>query len=421
MSALPFFERSVSPEDAHETARQEIARLECTLEISSHGFDPYRTHYVTLIDSSETVVSRASGKGRGEQGILSGTFEAIEHYYSAGYTVAADSTRSSVLSTPQEIADQSALREVRMIKSLASDYPKASMGAVHLKRWDEDIDDIDYPLFLFDAMYASNPLPGDKLEYRDYLGYQGSSGSAAGINDIDAVIHAVCEIIERDAFSLSLIDWFASRQPEFRLINLASLPSELHQLVEHARAAAGDVLLLEMTTEIGVPAFLAIQAEQEELIRLYGLGCSISSIHAVERALTELIQGCHAATMDPDFERTWSTRLKKSSQWAFYHDIVKMNLEASLSRGMHITKDLDLVRTPDSANSTMRELISRLSRNNMKVYWRRISPPEAHVSVVSVAIPGLDSFCTAAMGSIITPTSSRGWSQWTSAFDLQGV
>lgn len=121
-----------------------------------------------------------------------------------------------------------------------------------------------------------------------------SNGLASGNHPAEACLHALCEVIERDAFAL----WHHSdeeRRTAMRL-DLSSITSPVvTALVERFAAAGLDVAVWDMTTDVGVAAFRCaiVQSTVDPHRPLYpssGLGCHPSREIALVRALTEAAQ-----------------------------------------------------------------------------------------------------------------------------------
>src|SRR5262249_94287 len=117
------------------------------------------------------------------------------------------------------------------------------------------------PLFLISPHYViGTRLEGDDFDYSVVLRYSSNSGSAIGATFEEAAIHALNEIVERDAWSLFLLAHFMGAQQRIgRLIDPHSLPEELQKLLATAqeRASGRNVLLIDITSDIGIPTFVA--------------------------------------------------------------------------------------------------------------------------------------------------------------------
>lgn len=122
----------------------------------------------------------------------------------------------------------------------------------------------------------------------------GSNGLASGNHHAEACLHAVCEVIERDAFAL----WHHS--DEARRGGMRVDPSSIDvptalALLERLDAAGLDVAIWDITTDVGVAAFRCaiVQAEIDRDRPIYpssGLGCHPSRDVALVRAVTEAAQ-----------------------------------------------------------------------------------------------------------------------------------
>jgi len=79
-----------------------------------------------------------------------------------------------------------------------------------------------------------------------------STGLAAGAGFVDAALSGACEVIERDAFTIT---WQAAlSRPQIRL---DTLPSATRDLVERFERADIEVKLINITTDLGVPSLMA--------------------------------------------------------------------------------------------------------------------------------------------------------------------
>jgi ribosomal protein S12 methylthiotransferase accessory factor len=144
-----------------------------------------------------------------------------------------------------------------------------------------------------------------------------SNGLASGNCLEEAISHALAELIERDAYTIATvrsqlgprIDAVVqaltdgtpvsggtpvadgSHAPSIRL---TSLPSPLRRLVAAARRDGSQVWLRDITTDIGVPSFVASLRRADDdgtELAAGGFGCDPDAVIAASRALTEAVQG----------------------------------------------------------------------------------------------------------------------------------
>jgi ribosomal protein S12 methylthiotransferase accessory factor len=121
-----------------------------------------------------------------------------------------------------------------------------------------------------------------------------SNGLGASFGAEPATLHALLEVIERDAYTLfSLSDLWSV--PERRL-NLTDIPSStLRDLLCRVRSAGLEVYAWDVTSDLGVPVFFVTlrdktEAENSILRLVSGCACRLSEKGALSAALLEAIQ-----------------------------------------------------------------------------------------------------------------------------------
>jgi ribosomal protein S12 methylthiotransferase accessory factor len=152
-----------------------------------------------------------------------------------------------------------------------------------------------------------------------------SNGLASGNHQLEAISHAICETVERDAATLwhlldeqeleaTRIDLTTVRDPDCRLI-----------LEKYERAGVA-VAVWETTSDIGIPCFECIITERSDsalrpLFSAEGMGCHPDRVIALLRALTEAAQsrltaivGSRDDLLARDYERTRSREILQLNQ-----------------------------------------------------------------------------------------------------------
>lgn len=132
------------------------------------------------------------------------------------------------------------------------------------------------------------PMALTSLYYRPpgkrWIGDADSNGCAAGSSFEEAVLHALLELVERDAVSM----WWFNRISRPHL-ELQSLPDPLCRRVCGDMQALGwDVWAEEITTDFGIPVFLAIANRPGGWI--YGSAAHLDPRAALRAAIGELWQ-----------------------------------------------------------------------------------------------------------------------------------
>lgn len=122
-----------------------------------------------------------------------------------------------------------------------------------------------------------------------------SNGLASGNHMVEAVIHATCEVIERDA--LSLWELVPEEQRQRRLVALDSVSDPaLRQLIDHLESQGFALGIWDITSDIGIPTYTCVLLEDpaSRKWRSYhmfsGHGTHLSPEIALSRAIHEAIQ-----------------------------------------------------------------------------------------------------------------------------------
>lgn len=129
----------------------------------------------------------------------------------------------------------------------------------------------------------------------DLVGFTATStGLASGNHPLEAVSHALCEVIERDA--TAAFDALSDEQQRSRLVDLSTVDDEDSvSVLERFRASGVTVAVWDMTSRVGLPVFGCLIAERDGdphrlLPGASGYGCHPSRHVALLRALTEAAQ-----------------------------------------------------------------------------------------------------------------------------------
>ncbi len=118
-----------------------------------------------------------------------------------------------------------------------------------------------------------------------------TNGLASGNTQEEAQLHALCELIERDALSLWRLGGDAARAAS--KLDAATVKSDAAAaLLDRYRAAGLDVGIWDVTSDVGVPVFCCAVAEPSDTAveAELGAGCHPDREIALLRALTEAAQ-----------------------------------------------------------------------------------------------------------------------------------
>ncbi|MEH1098670.1 YcaO-like family protein [Micromonospora sp. CPCC 205561] len=396
---MPF--RSVPAQCALATASAEIDRLGLTARVAVLGPAASPTMRVTLFRDGARVAVGA-GKGAGPQGAASAYFEALERYLMSARgnrRWTADATR---LLPASVVAGQSALDSDLVVRRWAAEFPDSVAACA-------SYGEVRYPTFLTDPRYYRWPVAGDDVRpYRSLLRYSSSLGTAAGVDLAEAVYHGLCELIEHDGLGQALLRWYVAGVPDVDLVPVGELPDGLRSLHAGAvRAAGAPVHLLDITTDLDVPVYLAVSpAAGGEPTRL-GAGASLWATDAASRALGELIQVC---ALSPS---TGSPAVQRLATWPALQRCASMPLDELLSGPVRAVPLRADVAGDGSPRWGLEHVRRALARHGIGYHVCEVAPVGSPIAVATTIAPGLERFSLVRHGVPVVPTG-RGWHLWPS-------
>jgi len=117
-----------------------------------------------------------------------------------------------------------------------------------------------------------------------------SNGLASGNSHLEAALHGLSEVIERDAIT-QYANYVNVSKGRRRLVAPETITSRLCQeLIERCRRAGAKVYVEDISSEFGLPVFQASVSLDDHYGLLSGYGCHPSRETALLRALTEVLQ-----------------------------------------------------------------------------------------------------------------------------------
>jgi oxazoline/thiazoline synthase len=224
--------------------------------------------------------------------------------------------------------------------------------------------------------YGVPARPGQPAPHAD------SNGCAAGSSLEDAVLHALLELVERDAVAL----WWYNRG---RLpgIDLDAVTDPWLAEVRAGHAELGrELWVLDGTADLGIPVHIAVSrrtGSPEEL--LFGFGAHLDARHALRRAVAELNQllpavlDRSAPCPDPDAEDWWRTGTLAGHPYLAPDPAVPARVPRPGPDEPDLAAEVELVR-------------SRLAGAGLDVLLLDQTRPDVGLPVVRAVVPGLRHF-----------------------------
>lgn len=376
--------RICSPADTLQRVRPHFDAMGITRIANVTGLDHIGIPVVMVSRPNSRGLSVSQGKGLGLQDAkASGVMEAIEFFH------------AEHIELPLAFESYAGLRRhARVVDAAALPRGRDSRFRPDLRLfWIEGYDLLDEePVWVpYELVHTDFRLPrmaGANCFVRS------ANGLASGNHLVEALLHGICEVIERDAGSLWALN--SAEQREATRVRLETVDDPAcRQVLELYRAARIGVGVWNVTSDIGVPAFLChIVPECEDVFRpLYaagGLGCHLSRNIALLRALLEAAQMrlTGIAGIRDDIPRSEYVR-----QYVRHRSARVLNYFRSQIRPPD--PGIGFEETPTFEGATLDEdldfLLRRLRRAGIRqVIAVDLTKPEPGIPVVRIVIPFLE-------------------------------
>lgn len=213
-----------------------------------------------------------------------------------------------------------------------------------------------------------------------------SNGLNSGNTKAEAMIGALYEVIERDASTCSKVAW-AAGAPRRRVDLSTATSPDIASLVDAARAAGVEVVVLDCTVDTAVPTFVAYLCDVgNPTIGLYhGYGTHLDPQVAVIRAICEAAQGrlVYIAGSRDDTSG--------------HHRRFRATFDEANAELLACPETVDLHRFHDASGDTFeadgRTLLARLRGIGIdRVLTVDMTHPDIGVDVFRVVVPGLEGY-----------------------------
>jgi YcaO-like protein with predicted kinase domain len=299
MESVDFIRKQLNEASYYQTPKLITGRV-CTPEVTFARIEPLlsvagitRVADVTGLDTIGLPVvmvvrpnarSLAVSQGKGLNIIaakLSGVMESLECFHAERISGPAQIGRLDDLAGKYDVIDPFVLPR------LPTSRFRSEMSIAWIEALDLGSDQICLvPLEIVSTDFTNPGLPSNGFFGRS------TNGLASGNTLHEALLHGLCEVIERDAWAL----WHASGGETGSAVDLANeADPRLVQLSEKFESAGCRVEIDDITTDIGVPVFFArlTKGGHGSLITeapAGGLGCHPDRTLALLRALCEAAQ-----------------------------------------------------------------------------------------------------------------------------------
>ncbi len=234
-------------------------------------------------------------------------------------------------------------------------------------------------------------------------GWRGSSNGAATGNTLDeAVLQGLLELVERDSVAL----WWhpRCRRPA---IDVDSWPDpRVQAALAQQRAQGAEVWVLDVTTDLGIPAAVAVARglAASPDTPILGYGAHVDPALAATRALTELAQTQSVLARWPADR----PRAGLGAAERIWLEQVTVEREPWLAPAGSVAPR-DPVRYRD-VRAAVDDVVDRIERAGTRVLWADCTRPDADLPLVRTFAPGLRHFWNRyGPGRLYTVPPALGW------------
>jgi|GEM_PF-2188371 len=399
------FERSSSVEQALALFDQEVQKLGLIYSMTGDRLmHPFQS--CLLYDSAGHFLDVGHGKGRGLQASASAKYEAFEHYLSDQCSkILSEVTFSTSANIWSQITEKNRAFLKRLIKK---EHFSTKTAWINLQNYASD-EKFQVPLFFISPDYCSASYDLDEINYETQPVVSTNNGTAIGTSYAEAMIHAINEVIERDAISCFLLSTFVQKDAtKISLIEKESIPEEFQALIHDFEVQHNEeILLFDITNDSNIPAFGASLSRQKQKIQPLGFGASLSNTYALERAILEVQQSFYLYKNHPlDFNlnREDEHILALFEEWVVFKNSAQCDLPLRISKGQFKKKKF----TPSKVSSIapvdlLVKMVSHLKKHGFEIYFCVHYRSISGINCVRVVIPDLEFFHLVRYGKFIIP------------------
>lgn len=232
-----------------------------------------------------------------------------------------------------------------------------------------------------------------------------TNGLAAGNTWLEAILHSLYEVIERDAVAI----WRAatSARQDARAIDLDTVDTALCRGLLALFARAGmTVRVWDVSSDVRLPSFVCLVQSRDTSDGVepqLGSGCHAARDIALARALTEAAQARAAVISGArdDFTPMGYSAATRARQW----EIAAHWLRSPARRSFAAAPDL---ASPDDLACDLEMVLAALDAAGIRqVAWVDLGQPEIGIPVVRVIVPGLEGPWTPETGEYVPGSRAR--------------
>ncbi|TMJ43029.1 MAG: hypothetical protein E6G89_02475 [Alphaproteobacteria bacterium] len=371
--------RAVSPDETLQRIKPLLARMGITRIANLTGLDRVGIPVVSVMRPNSRSLSVSQGKGIDLAAAkVSGAMEAIESFHAENIE-----NPLRLASHRDMIAWGYRLVDVERLARIKDGRFHADLPLLWIEG--RDIVSGEAKWLPYETVHASYTLP---LPAGSGCFVASTNGLASGNSTLEAISHAIAEIIERDANTLWNRASDAARART--LIDLGSINSDLcRTVIGRLHQAELAVAAWDITSNTGVPAFYALIVDRRSELAHSGAGAGAHPAREVAllRALTEAVQVRvnYIAGARDDLDPAEYTAEGIGAKLVFANGLMSLRDGAGKDYRQITTREFDSFR------QDIDWMIERLKSVGIEeVIVVDLTKPAFNMPVVRVVIPGLE-------------------------------
>ncbi len=372
-------DRAVTPAATVARVRPFMASMGITRIANVTGLDSIGIPVVMVCRPNSRSLAVSQGKGLDlDAARASGLMESVESYHAERIHLPLKRASYEDLRYSHTVVDVEALpkmRNSRFHRDLAMLWIEGRDLLSETPVW--------VPFEIVHTNYTHPALEGEGC----FL--SSSNGLASGNHLVEAISHAICEVVERDANALW--DLGGADVAVTRRLDLNSIDDPAcREVLDRYDRAGVDVAVWDITSNVGIAAFLAQIVERVDdpsraLYACAGMGCHPTRRIALLRALTEAAQGRLTAIAGSRDDLTRAEYERTRSVDAVQH--YRSQTERPGTRSFSAVADFQ----SETFDADLAWELERLQTVGVRqVIAIDLTRPEYQLPVVRVIIPGLE-------------------------------
>ncbi|MFG6323130.1 MAG: YcaO-like family protein [Lachnospiraceae bacterium] len=358
-----------------------IKKAEKCFEYLNLKYDIHKKCSVNKLLATYSVILdginiQGNGKGSGRQSLASALFEALEHYVYYNSFLCDENRKIEDINLQSDRLK----REFPITYLLKKCNDQELLEVTKFKNLKKDTY-IYYPTSLWNIFNKSFIGKYDELKK-----YSTNSGCAIGITKAEAILHAVNELLERDALSWHYYKVFINKSKNAKRVNICSLPLDLQRIYyEVKNSIKKDITVIKIETIQGFYCYMVYAENNNTGIPYKGSGLSTSPEYALERALLECLQTFHLSCKETEFED--KAAYENLRQYEKYLKILKLDYENHFT---DVKFDSNVIGFRN-VNEILNYESKILNQYEMEIYYKELLVVN-DIYCVQVIIPGIEKF-----------------------------